>query len=269
MSCQKIYRSFQIVNAFVGRAANVYVLNAKRNNKNSYIKPLNFLSGVCLWIFFVVNFFIEIREVYSQESIQQFVGKSIVKSDRKSLHENEDATLKASTSLSNPVDTQPVIEHENGESNEKIDNSTVSRFMVTLRMIEAKERETGELHQKVKFASSLKQISAKLLPLPFKSYSLASQQNFSIDLNALKELTLYNQSTIKMKVLAHSRNKICMWLRWDDNTGLNLIDTKIYLKPGDTMILGSDSASDEGVVLAVDAGVVSGENDERTEKSIH
>lgn len=157
----------------------------------------------------------------------------------------------AHNSFSQEINVKSFVETTSAATTTKSVNDS-QNVLIRLMVIEGRDKDSADQHNSIQFDSNLKSVSSKLLSLPFRSYSLLKKQDVDLPINEKQELYIHDNK-IQMRQLGAEKNKFCIWLRWDDESGMNLIDTRLHLRPGETMILGSDATSDSGVILALTA----------------
>jgi hypothetical protein len=99
----------------------------------------------------------------------------------------------------------------------------------------------------------LEDIRDKLLQLPFSHFHLVSARDEIMLIKEKNSLELPNGQILFFRPMYVKGEKIGLWLNWKDNTGRELLNTRLHFNPLDSVITGTDCGRNEGVVLAIKA----------------
>lgn len=99
---------------------------------------------------------------------------------------------------------------------------------------------------------TLHDIDGKLRKLPFHTFSLVSSQSERIDLMKKETLYLSGGNELTVRPLYSEHGKVGLWLRWIDSAGAKVLDTRMHLATGESMVAGADAGQDTATVLAID-----------------
>lgn len=98
----------------------------------------------------------------------------------------------------------------------------------------------------------IEDLRGKLSTLPYHNYRLLNTYERNIELHSKSELDLGGGQKLYLKPLSKKGEKVCLWLSWKDEQGAEIIDTRMHLSAGQSMITGTEKLPDSGVILALD-----------------
>lgn len=98
----------------------------------------------------------------------------------------------------------------------------------------------------------LTDLAPQLNSLPFNHFSLMESETETIALKSKSLIHLMSGDTLAVRPLGFDNGKYCVWFKWLDNTGARIIDTRLHLEPGRSMLTGTDGSNDTGTILAID-----------------
>lgn len=118
-------------------------------------------------------------------------------------------------------------------------------------------REVGGIEQLFsekgkQFDARLKDVSAKLRKLHFRSFRLLSTQREELPFGKRGTLSVGDGNSLTLRPIGISDEQVGMWLRWEDGDGMQVIDTRMQFAVGEALIAGVDRAGDSGLILAID-----------------
>jgi len=87
---------------------------------------------------------------------------------------------------------------------------------------------------------TLGDINGKLSKLPYNSFSLVSSQTETIDLMKKETLYLTGGNELTIRPLYSENGKVGLWLRWIDSDGAKVLDTRMHLATGESMVAGAE-----------------------------
>lgn len=145
---------------------------------------------------------------------------------------------------------------------ENIDGDTAS-LMVHIRTIRAsKPLEAGsEVALKsaeeraadiVQVDSRIKDLAPQLGKLHFKCFRLISSQREIIPLGKRETVGLVEGNQLTLRPLSLDSKRVGMWLKWQDASGMQVLDTRMHFDLGESMLTGVDGAADSGLILAIE-----------------
>ena len=106
----------------------------------------------------------------------------------------------------------------------------------------------------------LSDIKDKLKRLHYQNFRLVADEDRSIALNRRTTINITPQSTLTLRPLYMEDGKIGMWIKWRDSEESSLLDTRVHLVPGQSMLIGAEdeanlkdaSAATGGIILAIE-----------------
>ncbi|MBN8550366.1 MAG: hypothetical protein J0M12_13720 [Deltaproteobacteria bacterium] len=124
--------------------------------------------------------------------------------------------------------------------------------------VEATEHEKSDAPApgKVKFDSRIVDLASKLNKLHFRCFKLISSQDEVIPLGKRETLSLVEGNQLTLRPLTLDSKRVGMWLKWQDSSGMQVLDTRMHFDLGESMVTGIDGAADSGLILAIDVQTV-------------
>ncbi len=104
----------------------------------------------------------------------------------------------------------------------------------------------------INVAAQLDDLRPQLQKLHYRSFKLLGVQSQVVQLLQKGTLVLVNGHSLTVRPLYVSSKRIGLWLKWRDNTGVEVLDTRMHFDPGESMLAGTESEGRKGVVLAID-----------------
>lgn len=129
----------------------------------------------------------------------------------------------------------------------------VRTFNVQVRTVQGSSLEPESI--KYEFDKDLEDLRGQLSNLKYKRYKLISKQNQKIELDQVGSMDLVSGQKLRFKPTASDSKKTCLWLQWKDANDNEVLDTKIHVPNGHSMLAGTDmdENSDDGLILAISA----------------
>lgn len=126
-----------------------------------------------------------------------------------------------------------------------------SDVLVSVRAVRAEEPvdEKEEVHPQIQ--EELGDISKKLEKLPYKRFLLMSKERFSVPLLKKHQVQLAGHR-VTVRPMAVEQKKVALFLYWQDDRGSDVLKSKLYLMPGESMLAGTDHNADSGIIMAID-----------------
>ena len=138
-----------------------------------------------------------------------------------------------------------------------------SQVQVRVRTVRAIER-SAEAEKKEKGAAlmavapsqrvdrRLSDLSPKLQKLPFRDFNMLSSEELLIPVLKRQSISLSSGQTLVVRPLYVEERKVGLWIHWQDASGAELLDTRMHITPGESVIAGTDNSPSSGVVLAIE-----------------
>lgn len=136
-------------------------------------------------------------------------------------------------------------------------NATPQRVTVLIRTIQATNRNneaqpaSSEVSPEIE--QSLSDLGSKLTQLPFRSFKLVSSKEGQFEVAQKGTLNLPSGQSVALRPIYADDHRMGMWLNWLDSDGSEILNTRLHFDSEDTIVTGTDSANDEGLLLAITA----------------
>lgn len=115
--------------------------------------------------------------------------------------------------------------------------------------------ETDKTNEQINdlYSDKLSDVSRKLATLPFKYFRVVSDTYIEAPINQVKNLKLIEDHNLAIKPLYFHDNKLCVQLDWKDQSGVQILDSQLHFKIGESIIAGSESSEEKGLLLILNA----------------
>ena len=137
-----------------------------------------------------------------------------------------------------------------------VEVGTVSQVEVNVRVVKA-ENDIDDGYTSPRLDVRLDDIRAKLEQLPFRHFSYLSSERVIIPIKRKQIVTFASGQTLALRPVYCEQEKIGLWLRWSEKNGDEILDTRLHVNPGESMLAGTDSSPTTGLILAIDVEPVS------------
>ena len=112
-------------------------------------------------------------------------------------------------------------------------------------------RSQTEQSQKVLIDSRLRDLAPKLQKLQYDKYQLLSARQESIPVAGRHTMLLSNGQRLTLRPLYVKEERVGMWMKWDDSSGMQIIDTRIHFNCGEDALTALESNPERGLILSV------------------
>lgn len=105
----------------------------------------------------------------------------------------------------------------------------------------------------IRIDSRLSDLADKLRKLPFRGFVFLEGEQRRVPVRKKSVLPLMNGQSLSLRPLYIDSEKVGLWVHWKDRAGADILDTRMHLDLGQSMIAGTDLLNDPsgGLVLAV------------------
>ena len=100
--------------------------------------------------------------------------------------------------------------------------------------------------------SGFQDIRDKLRRLRYDSLSLISTQERTVALNDKETVEIDGGHLLTFRPVYKENKKVCIWLKWQDSTGMKVLDTRLHFDGDETVLTGMSNPDGSGIVLAID-----------------
>lgn len=122
--------------------------------------------------------------------------------------------------------------------------------VVAVRAIKAKN--STEMKGSSAESSELSDLKEKLKRLKYEQLVLMSSQQKTVGLNEKESVSIGEGHTLYFRPVYKSDKRACLWLKWVDSSGMNVLDTRLHFDNGETVLTGTSNDDGSGIVLAID-----------------
>ncbi len=97
----------------------------------------------------------------------------------------------------------------------------------------------------------LEDLRGKLQRLNYRTFRLVSSERKSMPMIRRETINLGNGHTLIVRPIGSDADTICLWLKWQDQTGSPILDTRVHVPRNESILTGTDHTLDSGLILAI------------------
>lgn len=105
-----------------------------------------------------------------------------------------------------------------------------------------------------KLDPSLADLNDKLESLPFEHFALLSTEERRLPLKKRETIQFAGGQVLHIRPLYIEDSKVSLWLNWIDDSGQSILDSRLHFDSSESMLAGTDSTDDTGLLLAISVG---------------
>ena len=102
---------------------------------------------------------------------------------------------------------------------------------------------------------TLKSIRLSLTQAPFSLFEMIDHQTVVVPLRQKSRLRMAKDHVVVIRPLFIDDGRLCLWVKWRDKDGMEVLDSRLYLVLGESVIAGVEEADNAGLLLAMKATV--------------
>ncbi|MCB0309941.1 MAG: hypothetical protein KDD42_01820 [Bdellovibrionales bacterium] len=95
-------------------------------------------------------------------------------------------------------------------------------------------------------------LEQQLNQLQFNKFKLVAAQRKVISLKGKETIPLTDGQSLTVRPMYLEPHKVGLRLKWVDRAGACILDTRMHLTPGESMLTGTDHTADSAMILAID-----------------
>jgi hypothetical protein len=100
--------------------------------------------------------------------------------------------------------------------------------------------------------SRIEDLRPKLSKLRYRSFKMQAEDRDVIPLRKRRTFHLSCGHTLTVRPLYMEKERIGLWMQWLDKAGMKMLDTRMHMNTGETMVTGTEAEGDCGTILAID-----------------
>lgn len=97
----------------------------------------------------------------------------------------------------------------------------------------------------------IQDLASNLEKLPYAHFQLLSSSDVAVPLKKKESVRLIGGQTLAVRPLYCNKERVGIWLDWQDADGTELLNTKLHFDQGESMSLGTDRTEDTGLIYAI------------------
>ena len=98
---------------------------------------------------------------------------------------------------------------------------------------------------------SIQDLTSQLSRLRYSKFRLVDEQSLTLPPRKRRKLAIADGNQITLRPVAVSGDTICLWLKWKDRSGAQILDTRLRFVAGQSMLTGTEHNPDVGLILAI------------------
>lgn len=132
----------------------------------------------------------------------------------------------------------------------------IRRFLVSVRSVGADNQivtpvVNGPLAETVAVDERISDLRDKLKNLKYRHFALLESTERTVTENQIETVPLYGGHSVALKPVRFGRGRIGLWLRWTDERGSEVLNTKMHFDSRESMLAGMEREGNKGVILAI------------------
>ncbi len=142
----------------------------------------------------------------------------------------------------------------------------VSSVMVHIRAVRALEKVEPEPVSEhsggsgdsdtLQIDTRIRDLADKLEKLHFRNFHLISSQREVVQIGKRQNVALVDGNQLTLRPLTLDDKRISMWIKWQDGSGMQVLDTRMHFDCGESVVTGVEQAADTGLILAIDVSPI-------------
>jgi hypothetical protein len=138
------------------------------------------------------------------------------------------------------------------------DHEACSDVLVSVRAVRAEGHlNRDEARAEPVVTSDLSDLSEKLAKLPYKRFVLMGRDKFVVPIRKRHSVSIAGQELVLRPMVLDSK-RVALWINWKDEAGSKVLDSRLYLTPGESMLAGTDHSAETGLIMAIDVHPLAG-----------
>ena len=111
----------------------------------------------------------------------------------------------------------------------------------------------SDLEKPVKCDQKLLDLKHKLAQLPFENFVSTGVQQAKLATDKKQTFKLQNADLLTLELLYLEGSRVGLLIDWEDQSGMQLLDTRMHFDRNETMLAGADTDSEanNGKILAI------------------
>lgn len=129
-------------------------------------------------------------------------------------------------------------------------------YRITIRAVEARIAAPDSRGQnRAMVDDRLKDIRTKLEQIErFNQFSMVSSFERVMRLKQVEQIDLIGGQILRIKPVSFNPPRVCLWLRWEDSNGEEILDSRMHFNTADSVLAGMEKESEqESLILAINA----------------
>ncbi len=101
------------------------------------------------------------------------------------------------------------------------------------------------------FPPSLSSIRGLLTAVPYRSFQMIENRALQISLKQKKRLAIGDSQLLLIRPLYIRDDRLCLWLKWKDQRGMSVLDSRMHIELGQSMVAGVEGEGNNALILAI------------------
>lgn len=100
----------------------------------------------------------------------------------------------------------------------------------------------------------IRDLTSKLEPLHYRTFRLQYEERIVLSLLKREKVSLKDGHELILRPVYLDGDRVGLWFRWTDRQGNKILDTRVHLTCGESIVAGTDAESGKrGIILALSA----------------
>ncbi len=99
--------------------------------------------------------------------------------------------------------------------------------------------------------SKIADLASQLERLEYAHFKMIDLQSLIIPPRKRVKIELSEGQQLTLRPIAVEGEQLCLWLRWRDRSGMQLLETRLRFTLGQSMLAGTEHSPDKGLILAI------------------
>lgn len=131
-----------------------------------------------------------------------------------------------------------------------------AKVLVKVRAVRATTKDVSRKSNRVVVDKRIKDLGGKLKSLAFNHYRMVASHEETIQVRRKRTMPICEGHSLTLRPISADPELVVMWLKWLDPSGVELLDTRLHITPGQSMLAGTESAPNTGMIFAIDVSPV-------------
>jgi len=106
--------------------------------------------------------------------------------------------------------------------------------------------------RKIGLAREIEDLAPQLSRLLYQNFQLLDSRQVVVKLTRRRQIDLSQGQKLAFRPMYVEDKRVGMWMRWDDDRGMRLLDTMMHFEGGESIVTGVETSRDKGYILVIE-----------------